>query len=202
MRSLVEAPVIAAVSIDSVPFGDRPDPGAPAFVMIGSVHAGREESISITAEEMVKQRLPLAKMKPIPGPKGARKIIAADWASQDAAQHLPKPFNVAERPESALSELYLNPSLAHEGFNLDALAGTYHLSPRSVGLSVEESAKLLQGNDQDILAKAKALCEWKIRSVRQSLAAIEKRMVAGIYYTKDAEGELVDGRQWVITPSP
>jgi hypothetical protein len=26
-------------------------------------------------------------------------------------------------------------------------------------------------------------------------------MVAGIYYTKDSEGELVDGNQWVITSS-
>jgi hypothetical protein len=66
---------------------------------------------------------------------------------------------------------------------------------------VEESAKLFQGNDPDVANRAKELCEWKIRTVRQSLIAIEKRMVAGIYYTKDAEGELVEGKEWVITPS-
>jgi hypothetical protein len=197
----VECPIIAAVSIDCVPFGDDPQPGAPALIMISCVYAGLEQSIVITAQEMAKKRLPLAKMKAIPGLKNARKIIAADWASEDAAQHLPKPFITAERPESALSEFYINPSLTHERFNLDALAATYHLSARGVAISVEESAKLFQGNDPDAAAKAKALCEWKIRTVRQSLIAIEKRMVAGIYYTKDVEGELVDGKEWVITPS-
>jgi hypothetical protein len=201
MRSLVECPIIAAVSIDCVPFGDGPQPGAPGLVMIGCVYAGLEQSILITAEEMAKKRLSLAKLKAIPGINSVRKIIAADWASQDAAQHLPKPFNAAERLESALSEFYINPSLAHEGFNLDALAAAYHLSSRGVGISVEESAKLFQGNDPDAANRAKELCEWKIRTVRQSLIAIEKRMVAGIYYTKDAEGELVEGKEWVITPS-
>jgi hypothetical protein len=201
MRSLVECPIIAAVSIDCVPFAESPDPGTPAYMMISFFKEGLEHSISITAEEMAKKRLPLAKMKAISGLKGGRKIIAADWASQDAARHLPKPFNAAERPENALSEFYINPSLAHEGFNLDALAATYHLHSRSIGISVEETAKLFQGNDLDALARAKGLCEWKIRTVRQSLTAIETRMVAGIYYTKDAEGELVDGNQWVITSS-
>ena len=201
MRALVECPIIAAVSIDCVPFCESSNPGAPAFLMISFLNTGQEQSISITAEEMSKQRLPLAKMKAIPGLKANRKIIAADWSSQEAAQHLPKPFSLADRPESALSDYYINPSLAHEGFNLDALAATYHLNPRGIGLSVEESAKLFQGNDQDTLAKARAVCEWKIRTVRQSLTAIERRMVAGIYYTKDVEGELVDGKQWVITPT-
>ena len=201
MRSLVECPIIAAVSIDCVPFGDGPKPGAPGLVMIGCVYAGLEQSILITAEEMAKKRLSLAKLKAIPGINSVRKIIAADWASQDAAQHLPKPFNAAERLESALTEFYINPSLAQEGFNLDALAAAYHLSSRAVGISVEESAKLFQGNDPDAANRAKELCEWKIRTVRQSLIAIEKRMVAGIYYTKDAEGELVEGKEWVITPS-
>ena len=200
MRSVVECPIIAAVSIDCVPFGESPDAGTPAFMMISFFKEGLEHSILITAEEIARKRLPLAKMRAIPGLKGGRKIIAADWASQDAAQHLPKPFNEAERPENALSEFYINPSLAHEGFNLDALAATYQLSPRNIGISVEESAKLFQGKNLDSLAKAKGLCEWKIRTVRQSLTAIERRMVAGIYYTKDAEGELVNGKQWVITP--
>jgi hypothetical protein len=200
MRSLVECPIVAAVSIDCVPFGESPDPGTPAFMMISFFREGLEHSISITAEEIARKRWPLAKMKAIPGLKGGRNIIAADWASRDAAQHLPKPFNEAERPENALSEFYINPSLAHEGFNLDALAATYHLSPRNIGISVEESAKLFQGKNLDSLAKAKGLCEWKIRTVRQPLTAIERRMVAGIYYTKDAEGELVNGKQWVITP--
>jgi hypothetical protein len=34
-----------------------------------------------------------------------------------------------------------------------------------------------------------SLCEWQIRTVRQSLIAIQKRMVAGIYHTKDIDGE-------------
>jgi hypothetical protein len=201
VKSLVECPIIAAVSIDCVPFGESPQPGAPAFVMIGFVKDGLEQAISITAGEIARKQLPLQKMKAIPGLKGVPNIVAADWASQDAAQHLPKPFNTAERPENSLSESYINPSLTHEGFNLDALAETYHLSKRSIGLSVEDSAKLFSGNDPGALAKAKSLCEWKIRTVRQSLAAIQKRMVAAIYYTKDSEGELVDGKQWVITPS-
>ena len=201
VKAFMECPIIAAVSIDCVPFGESTEPGAPALVMIGFVKEGVEQTISITAEEIASKRFPLAKMKAIPGLKSGRKIVAADWASQDAAQHLPKPFNSAERPENTFSEFYINPSMAHECFNLDALVATYNLSKRNTALSVEESARLFSGNDPDALANAKSHCEWKIRTVRQSLTAIEKRMVAAIFYTKDSEGELVDGKQWVITPS-
>lgn len=80
MRSLVECPILAAVSIDCVPFGESLDPGAPAFMMLSFVKAGLEHSVSITAREIAEKRLPLAKMKVIPGLKRGRIIIAAGRA--------------------------------------------------------------------------------------------------------------------------
>ena len=56
MRALVECPVIAAVSLDCVPFNQNANPGAPPLIKISFLKAGLEQSISITGKEIAAVR--------------------------------------------------------------------------------------------------------------------------------------------------
>jgi hypothetical protein len=56
MRTLVECPVIAAVSLDCVPFNQNANPGAPPLIKINFLKAGLEQSISITGKEIAAVR--------------------------------------------------------------------------------------------------------------------------------------------------